>query len=106
MLQHHTEHHQRLAGHACQQQARRTDPVFGLALDDGALGFVAAAFGQVHVQAGLAVIAFFKRGVIAGELELMGVLQLQGDFFSRLASERPTQGEQAKAEPGEAGKQA
>ncbi|EEF24924.1 conserved hypothetical protein, partial [Ricinus communis] len=101
MLEDHAQHHHRLAGHARQQQAAAAGAVLGLAGDDVALGRVAISpLEDAHVQAGLAVIAKLLRGVVAGELKLVGMLELQRDFVQRQGRRRQQQNSGGGAQPG------
>ncbi len=95
MLEHHAQHHQRLAGHARQQRAGAAGAIFGRAVDHAALWLAAIlAFVDLHFQPGVAVIAFFNGRVIAGKLELVGVLELQAHLLERLGRAGGQTGEQ------------
>ena len=84
MLEHHGQHHHGLARHAAEQQGTVTHAVVGLARQHGRLGKRhAAAFDQFDFQPRLAVITLLDGRVIAGKLELVREIELQGDRFQR-----------------------
>ena len=84
MLEHHGQHHHGLARHTAEQQGTVTHAVVGLARQHGRLGKRhAAAFDQCHLQPRLAVITLLDGRVIAGKLELVREIELQGDRFQR-----------------------
>ncbi|PMQ09809.1 hypothetical protein JaAD80_25430 [Janthinobacterium sp. AD80] len=77
MLEHHAQHHHGLAGQAAEQQGAVADTIFGPPIQHGGLGAApGAAFEQRDIQPRLAVIALFDGRVIAGELELVGEIEL------------------------------
>ncbi|MNT20329.1 hypothetical protein D3C72_1556350 [compost metagenome] len=84
MLEHHGQHHHGLARQAAEQQGAVAHAIFGLARQHGRLGRRhTAAFDQCHLQPRLAVIALLDGRVIAGELELVREIEVQGDGFQR-----------------------
>ena len=84
MLEHHGQHHHGLARQAAEQQGAVAHAILGLARQHGRLGKRhAAAFDQCHLQPRLAVIALLDGRVIAGELELVREIEVQGDGFQR-----------------------
>ena len=84
MLEHDGQHHQRLAGHAAQQETAVAHAILGLSRQHGRFGPLAvAALAQLDVQARVAVIALLDGRVIAGKLELVAKAQLQDDALQR-----------------------
>jgi hypothetical protein len=76
------KHNHGLTARVIEQQGAVAHAVLGLAAQDrGDRVFAGMAFDQSDVQTRLAVIAFFKGGIISGELELVLPAQLQGDRF-------------------------
>ena len=101
MLEHHPQHHDGFARMAIEQQAAGAHAKLGTALHEfGHHIHTGAAFAQLHIQAGSAVIAEVPGGVVTRKLKGMAPLELHHHLLRhRAVLARPHRACDAHSQP-------